>query len=44
AAPLIGLSFLMVFAPPDGLTGVQLSVWMGVAVFAYFTAMTVFIV
>ncbi len=44
SAPLIGLSFLMVFAPPEGLTTAQMPVWMSVAIFGFFTAMTIFVV
>ena len=44
SAPLIGLSFLMVFAPAGGLTAAQMPLWMGVAIFAFFTAMTIFVV
>lgn len=40
----IGVAFVMVFAPPAGLEGVGLAVWMGVAVIGFYSAMTVFFV
>ncbi len=40
----IALAFVMVFAPPDGLAGTGLAVWMAVAVIGFYSAMTVFFV
>lgn len=40
----IGAAFVMVFAPPQGLSGTGLAVWMGVAVIGFYSAMTVFFV
>ncbi|MEE8244553.1 MAG: MFS transporter, partial [Pseudomonadales bacterium] len=40
----IGGAFLMVFAPPEGLTQGQLIAWMAVAVIGYYSAMTLFFV
>ena len=40
----IGGAFLMVFAPPDGLTDGQLIAWMAVAVIGFYSAMTLFFV
>ncbi len=37
-------AFLMVFAPPQSLTGGALIAWMAVAIIGFYTAMTVFIV
>ncbi len=40
----IGASFLMVFAPPESLTGTALVIWMAVAIIGFYSAMTVFFV
>jgi GPH family glycoside/pentoside/hexuronide:cation symporter len=40
----IGAAFVMVFAPPAGLSGAGLAVWMGVAIIGFYSAMTVFFV
>jgi GPH family glycoside/pentoside/hexuronide:cation symporter len=40
----IGAAFVMVFAPPEGLTGAGLVVWMAVAIIGFYSAMTVFFV
>jgi GPH family glycoside/pentoside/hexuronide:cation symporter len=40
----IGAAFIMVFAPPAGLTGAGLAIWMGVAIIGFYSAMTVFFV
>jgi GPH family glycoside/pentoside/hexuronide:cation symporter len=40
----MGATFFMLWSPPESLTGVSLSVWMGVAVFAYHIATTMFAV
>ncbi len=40
----IGGAFLMVFAPPDGLTDGQLIAWMAVSVIGFYSAMTLFFV
>lgn len=40
----IGAAFIMVFAPPDGLEGAGLAIWMAVAVIGFYSAMTVFFV
>ncbi len=40
----IGAAFIMVFAPPENLTGAGLAIWMGVAVIGFYSAMTVFFV
>jgi len=40
----IGAAFIMVFAPPQGLSAVGLTIWMGVAVIGFYSAMTVFFV
>jgi sugar (glycoside-pentoside-hexuronide) transporter len=34
--------FLMVWSPPEGLSGFPLVLWMGVGVFGFYTAMTIF--
>lgn len=41
--PII-LAFLMVFAPPSGLTGTALTLWMAVGIVGYYSAMTIFFV
>jgi GPH family glycoside/pentoside/hexuronide:cation symporter len=38
----IGATFLMLWSPPIDLVGVALAIWMGVAVFAYHVATTIF--
>ncbi|MEM1433908.1 MAG: MFS transporter [Pseudomonadota bacterium] len=43
AVPIFG-AFIMVFAPPQGITGTGLAVWMAVAVICFYSAMTVFFV
>ena len=40
----IGAAFIMVFAPPAGLTGAGLVIWMAVAIIGFYSAMTVFFV
>ena len=40
----IGAAFIMVFAPPQGLTGAGLVIWMAVAIIGFYSAMTVFFV
>jgi GPH family glycoside/pentoside/hexuronide:cation symporter len=40
----IGAAFVMVFGPPDSLSGVGLAVWMGVAIIGFYSAMTIFFV
>lgn len=40
----IGLAFVMAFGPPASLSGAALTVWMGVGVFGFYSAMTIFIV
>jgi GPH family glycoside/pentoside/hexuronide:cation symporter len=40
----IGAAFIMVFAPPQDLTGMGLVIWMGVAIIGFYSAMTVFFV
>jgi len=40
----IALGFYMVFAPPLSLTGDGLAIWMGVAIIAFYSAMTIFFV
>lgn len=40
----IAISFLMICSPPEGLTGAALSLWMGVAIIAFYTAQTILIV
>jgi Na+/melibiose symporter-like transporter len=40
----IGAAFVMVFAPPQGLEGTALSLWMAVAIIGFYSAMTVFFV
>lgn len=40
----IGAAFIMVFAPPAGLSGTSLVIWMAVAVIGFYSAMTVFFV
>jgi len=40
----IAATFLMLWSPPADLTGIALSIWMGVAVFAYHVATTMFAV
>lgn len=41
--PII-LAFLMVFAPPAGLSGASLTIWMAVGIVGYYSAMTIFFV
>jgi len=43
AVPIFG-AFIMVFAPPEGLAGTGLVIWMAVAVIGFYSAMTVFFV
>jgi GPH family glycoside/pentoside/hexuronide:cation symporter len=38
------VSFVIAFAPPDGLSGAWLVTWMAVGVFGFYSAMTLFIV
>ncbi len=38
----IGVTFVMLWAPPTGLAGAGLVVWMGLALFLFFTATTAF--
>ncbi|MGE0622865.1 MAG: MFS transporter [Pseudomonadales bacterium] len=40
----IGAAFVMVFAPPESLSGLGLTIWMAVAVIGFYSAMTVFFV
>lgn len=40
----ISLAFVMVFAPPSGLEGSSLVIWMAVAIIGFYSAMTVFFV
>lgn len=40
----IGAAFVMVFAPPQGLEGVGLTIWMAAAIIGFYSAMTVFFV
>ncbi|HEY5646630.1 MAG TPA: MFS transporter [Pseudomonadales bacterium] len=40
----IGVAFVMVFAPPQGLSVAGLTLWMAVAVIGFYSAMTVFFV
>jgi glycoside/pentoside/hexuronide:cation symporter, GPH family len=40
----IGATFIMVFAPPDGLTGGALTAWMAVAIIGFYSAMTILLV
>ena len=40
----IGLTFIMVFSPPEGMSGSWLVVWMAVGVIGFYSAMTIFIV
>ena len=40
----MGATFFMLWSPPTDLTGISLSIWMGVAVFAYHVATTMFAV
>ncbi len=40
----IGLVFVMVFSPPAELTGWGLTLWMGIGIIGFYSAMTVFIV
>ena len=40
----VGLSFIMVFSPPAGLSGGALIGWMAVAVIGFYSAMTIFFV
>ena len=42
SAPLISVAFFMLWNPPAALDGLRLGVWMGVAVFMYYTATTIF--
>ncbi len=43
SAFFIGAAFLMCFAPPASLSGTGLVLWMGAAVFGFYTATTVFL-
>lgn len=40
----IAIGFYMVFAPPLSLSGDDLAVWMGIAIIAFYSAMTIFFV
>ncbi len=40
----IGLTFIMVFSPPEGISGSWLVAWMAVGVIGFYSAMTIFIV
>ena len=40
----IGAAYLMAWSPPASLTGDSLILWMGVGVFGFYSAMTIFIV
>jgi GPH family glycoside/pentoside/hexuronide:cation symporter len=40
----IGAAFVMVFAPPENLTGMGLVIWMAIAIIGFYSAMTVFFV
>lgn len=40
----IGAAFIMVFAPPQDLSGMGLVIWMAVAIIGFYSAMTVFFV
>ena len=40
----IGATFIMVFSPPESLTGTALVIWMAVAIIGFYSAMTVFFV
>ena len=40
----MGATFFMLWSPPADLTGITLSIWMGVAIFAYHVATTMFAV
>ncbi|MCZ6890718.1 MAG: MFS transporter [Gammaproteobacteria bacterium] len=40
----IGVVFVMVFAPPEGLSSGSLVVWMGVAIIGFYSVMTVFLI
>ena len=40
----IGATFIMVFSPPESLTGTSLVIWMAVAIIGFYSAMTVFFV
>lgn len=40
----IGLAFVMAFGPPTSLSGTALTLWMGLGVFGFYSAMTIFIV
>ena len=42
SAPVLAITTLMLWSPPANLTGSALSVWMGVALFAFFTGTTIF--
>ena len=44
AALPVGVTFAMLWAPPQSLSGAGLVAWMAVAVFLFYTAMTAFIV
>ncbi len=43
AIPL-GIAFFMAFSPPEALSGVTLYIWVGISVFAFYTAMSLFVV
>ncbi|MDA1077026.1 MAG: MFS transporter, partial [Proteobacteria bacterium] len=40
----IGIGFVMVFSPPEGLTNGQLTAWMAIAIIGFYSAMTLFFV
>ncbi|MFT6644502.1 MAG: Na+/melibiose symporter-like transporter, partial [Patiriisocius sp.] len=40
----VSAGFIMVFSPPDSLTGMSLIAWMAVGVIGFYSAMTIFIV
>lgn len=40
----IGLAYWMAWSPPESLSGTPLTLWMGVGIFGFYSAMTIFIV
>lgn len=40
----VGITFIMVFSPPESLSGAALTAWMAVAIIGFYTALTLFFV
>ncbi|UCE85979.1 MAG: MFS transporter [Deltaproteobacteria bacterium] len=44
AIPVLGLTFAMIWIPPAALHGTALTVWIGVGLFAFYTAFTAYVI